>query len=220
MGMTVELEAGRTAFSESVTAFVRAVDGFEEWALLGPSRCHGWTRLDVVSHVVAGWQEMLGGLVSVVDEEPTVDAASYWSAFAAQYGGGDPVVTLMTQRRRAAAYERPRSACERLHEVAEPMLRSAAGVADASYLWDGHVFAGGDYLTIWAVEDVIHQLDLDGPEPAPASALGLARDTVEALAGEPFPAGWAAEETVLVGAGRRPAPASLGPLAARLPVLG
>ncbi len=41
----------------------------------------GWSRLDVVTHVVAGWYEMLGGMVSPVESEPLVDAATYWSTF-------------------------------------------------------------------------------------------------------------------------------------------
>ena len=81
MALTVDLETGRRAFAESVTSFVRAVDAFSEWDLLDVSRCHGWTRLDVVVHVVAGWEEMLGGFVSPVDGPPTVDAATYWPAF-------------------------------------------------------------------------------------------------------------------------------------------
>ncbi|GAB2453140.1 hypothetical protein GCM10027062_37300 [Nocardioides hungaricus] len=219
MDLRVDLQTGRRAFSESVAAFVRAVDGFDEWELLGASRCHGWTRLDVVVHVIAGWQEMLGGLVSATDRAPTVDAASYWRAFAEEYGG-DPVVPLMAQRRRTAAYARPASACAQLRDVAAAMTRGCAAVVEASYLWQGHVFAAGDFLAVWAVEDAIHQLDLRSEEEVPASALGLARATVEALAGGPLPPEWSAEETVLVGAGRRPVPDGLGALGERLPALG
>lgn len=215
MGLTVELEVGRDAFVESVEAFLRAVDGFDEHALLGTSRCHGWTRLDVVVHTMAGWQEMLGGMVSRVDDEPTVDAATYWPGFAEAYGG-DPVGTVMAQRRRTAVYGRPSGACEQLRDVAGMVLRGAAGMAEGRYSWQDQVFTAGDYLAIWAVEDVIHHLDLLADEPAPASALGLARATVEALAG-PLPGDWETEEAVLVGTGRRPAPDALSD---RLPALG
>src|SRR4051812_42357989 len=123
MGLTVELGVGRQAFSESVEGFLRAVDCFDEWELLGPSRCHGWTRLDVVSHVIGGWQEMLGGLVSIVDRAPTVDAASYWTAFEEQYGDEDPVATLMAQRRRSASFAHPGSACDQLRDLSAVVLR-------------------------------------------------------------------------------------------------
>jgi Mycothiol maleylpyruvate isomerase N-terminal domain len=220
MDLSVEAETGRRAFSESAEAFVRAVDGLDEWELLGPSRCHGWTRLDVVVHVIGGWHEMLGGLVSAVDRAPTVDAASYWRAFAEEYADPDPVVTLMAQRRRTMAYARPASAREQLQDVAAAVLRGAAGVADASYLWQGHVFAPGDFLAVWAVEDVVHQLDLLCEDPVPRSALDLARSTIEALAGGPLPATWSVEDAVLVGTGRLPVPEGLGALGERLPALG
>ena len=182
MALTVDLETGRTAFSDSVRGFVAAVDGFDEWSLLGASRCHGWTRLDVVVHVVVGWQEMLGGFVSPVDEAPTVDAASYWPAFDEEYDE-DPLVVLMAQRRRTAAYLRPDSARQQMHDVADAVLRGAASCADRPLRWQGHVFTAGDFLTIWAVEDLIHQVDLLSDEPVPSSALDLARATVDDLEG-------------------------------------
>jgi hypothetical protein len=97
--------------------------GTSEYDLLGASRCHGWTRIDVVVHVIAGCEEMLGGLVSPVPDSPTVDAASYWNAFNEQYGGNDPVDVLMSQRRRTAAHARPASALQQLRDVGEALLR-------------------------------------------------------------------------------------------------
>ncbi|MFA6300284.1 MAG: maleylpyruvate isomerase N-terminal domain-containing protein, partial [Nocardioides sp.] len=67
MGLSVALEDGRFACAESITGFLRAVDALSEYELLDVSRCHGWTRLDVVVHVIGGWEEMLRGLVSRVD---------------------------------------------------------------------------------------------------------------------------------------------------------
>ncbi len=219
MSLTVGLETGRTACLDSVTGLVQAVESFSEHDLLGPSRCHGWTRLDAVVHVVAGWQEMLAGLVCLVEEQPTVDAASYWPEFAAAFGGGDPVPALMAQRRRTAAYLRPADAVEQLHELAESLRRGVAALPDRACAWQGHVFAAGDFLAIWAVEHAVHHLDLCSSVPAPASALALTRATVEALAG-PLPADWSDEKAVLVGAGRVPVPDGLGETAARLPALG
>lgn len=218
MGLTVELEVGRQAFVESVEAFLRAVDGFDEHALLGASRCHGWTRLDLVTHMVGGWQEMLGGLVSAVDAEPTVDAASYWPVFAEQYGG-DPIGTLMAQRRRAAVYGRPSGACADLREMAATVLRGATGLSDRRYSWQNQVFTAGDYLAIWAVEDAIHLLDLITDEPPPEAAMALSRATIEALAG-PLPEDWSTEQAVLIGTGRLPVPDGSGEVADRLPALG
>ena len=182
MTLTVDLETGRTAFADSVRGFVAAVDGVDEWSLLDVSRCHGWTRLDVVVHVIAGWQEMLGGFVSPVTDDPTVDAASYWPAYDAE-AADDPLVPLMAQRRHTAAHLRPESARAQLRDVAGAVLRGAAGCSDGRLRWQGHVFTAGDFLAIWAVEDAIHQLDLLTTEPVPPSALELARATVKALDG-------------------------------------
>lgn len=125
MGLTVALDAGRTACVESIDAFLRAVDSFNEYELLAVSRCHGWSRLDVIVHVIAGWHEMLGGMVSTVDSAPSVDAASYWPAFTAQYSTEDPVATLMSQRRRTASYARPDSARAELQDVAAYAVASS-----------------------------------------------------------------------------------------------
>lgn len=114
MGLSVSLEVARAACLESVDAFLAAVDALSEYELLDASRCHGWSRLDVVVHVIAGWQEMLGGLVSPTDVEPSVDAATYWTAFADEYATDDPVPVVMSQRRRTAAYARPAAATAHL----------------------------------------------------------------------------------------------------------
>ena len=191
-----------------------------EHDLLHESRCHGWTRLDVVVHVISGWQEMLGGLVSRTDAEPSVDAASYWPAFATESAAEDPVAVLMSQRRRTAAYSRPAAATAHLGEVAAAVLRGVGSIEDRPHLWQGHVFAPGDYLAVWAVEDVVHHLDLMSDEPAPPSALRLTRATVEALVCEPLPESWSDLDATLIGTGRVPVPDGSGPVSARLPALG
>lgn len=220
MGLSVALEDARAACEDSIDAFCAAADSFSEYELLGASRCHGWSHLDVVTHVLAGWQEMLSGLVSLVEDEPSVDAATYWTAFAVQYATDDPVPALMFQRRRAVAYARPSAATEHLHEVAEALLRGIRTIRGGHHLWQGHVFTAGDFLAIWAVEDVVHQLDLSSSKPAPSSALKLARLTIEALVGEPLPETWDDLDAVIIGTGRAPVPADAGPLTGRLPALG
>lgn len=219
MGLTVETARARAAFEESVDGFVAAVHGLDDYALLRHSRCHGWTRLDVVTHVVAGWHEMLCGLVTQVDEPPTVDAASYWTAFAEEMASEDPVDVLMAQRRRSSVYARPASACAQLAELAEAVRSGATDLPDRHCRWQGQVFLPGDFLAIWAVENVVHHLDLDLNGQLPAGALALARDTIEALAGTPLPSSWSDRDAVLVGTGRAPVPDDARALADRLPVL-
>lgn len=221
MSLTVPLDAGRATFDASVIAFSDAAAALSGWELLASSRCHGWTRLDVIAHVVAGWQEMLGGFVTVVDDEPTVDAASYWTAFADLTSGSDPVEVLMAQRRRTASYARPAVLLEHLRDVADAVLAGSRGMGvQSACRWQGQVFAPGDFLAIWAVENVVHQLDLVVDDRPPGSGLALARATVESLAGEPLPAEWPDEQAVLIGTGRVPVPHDAGVVGSRLPVLG
>lgn len=220
MRLTVPTTEARSACAASIEGFVRAVDALSESELLAASRCHGWTRLDVVVHVIACWHEMLAGLVSEVDAEPTVDAATYWPAFATEEASSDPVSVLMAQRRRTAAYARPASATAHLHDVADALLRGVESLPRGNCLWQRHVFTPGDFLAVWAVEDVVHHLDLCCEEPAPGSALELARATVEALVGEPLPRAWTDVEATLIGTGRCPVPEDGSTLSDRLPALG
>lgn len=220
MSLTLPAREASAAFDDSVTAFVDALASLSEWELLASSRCHGWSRLDLAAHVVAGWQEMLGGFVTVVDDEPTVDAASYWTAFAELTAGADPVAVLMTQRRRGAMYARPSSLLEQVRDVADAVLSGSRTMRAQPCRWQGQVFAPGDFLTIWAVENVVHQLDLLLDAPPPSNALTLARATIETLAADRLPADWTDEQAVLIGAGRLPVPPDTGGVGSRLPVLG
>ncbi len=220
MDLSVALETSRAACAESIESFLLAIDDLSEHELLAASRCHGWTRLDVAVHMIAGWQEMLGGLVSPVDAEPSVDAATYWTAFATAYADEDPVPALMAQRRRTATFTRPAAATDQLRDVAAALLRGVGSFQDRPCLWQGQVFAPGDYLAVWAVENVVHHLDLSSQVPASGRALRLARATVQARVLEPLPSAWSDVEATLVGAGRVPVPDGLGPLAHRLPTLG
>ena len=173
----------------------------------------------MVTHVVAGWQEMLCGFVDRVDGPPTVDASSYWTAYAEEFGGEDPVDVLMAQRRRGDTWVRPATAVRQLADLAGAVRSAAQRFSDEPCRWQGHVFSAGDFLSVWAVEDVVHQLDLDLDAEVPATALLLTRATVEALVGEALPVSWSDQEAVLIGAGRLPVPASAAPFADRLPVI-
>ena len=220
MAMMVDLEQARAACLESIDDFIAEVEGFDAYALLGPSRCHGWTRLDLVVHQIAGWQELLGGLASVVDEEPTVDAASFWTVFADSEHAEDKVLVLIAQRRRTAAYATPAAAVDELRVVGESVKRGVSACADRPMRWLRQNFSAADYLTIWAVENAMHIQDLFPPAPRPSRALKLARATAESLLGEPLPAEWPDVDAVLIATGRVPVPEDAPDLADRLPAFG
>lgn len=176
-------------------------------------------RLDLIAHVAAGWQDMLGGFVTVVDDKPTVDAASYWTAFANLTSESDRVEVLMSQRRRAVAYLRPSSMLVQLRDVADAVLSGSRTVSAQACRWQGQVFAPGAFLAIWAVENVVHHLDLLVDDRPPKNGLALARATIEALARGRLPVSWPDEQAVLVGTGRVPVSHDAGAIGARLPVL-
>lgn len=220
MSLSIGIDEGRGVCAETVEAFCQAAAEFSEYDLLGPSRCHGWTRLDVVTHVLAGWQEMLQGMVAAVDDPASVDAASYWPAFETDIADQDPVLVLISQQRRSLAFSRPDAARHQLGDVANALLRGIELLPDSNRSWQGHVFAAGDFLAIWAVEDVVHQLDLLAGAPAPPSGLRLARRTIEALVEEELPAAWNDEQAVLIGTGRLAVPGEHAELGHRLPALG
>jgi hypothetical protein len=113
-----------------------------------------------------------------------------------------------------------------LRPTADGLLRAVRATGPGAVRFQGHVLQTGDFLATWAVELAVHHLDiareLDLPGPHP-EALRMARETVEALAGE-LPAGWTDETAVLVGTGRQPLDGALreqaGPVGERLPVFG
>lgn len=219
MALTVDLDTGRTALLASMEDLQAAIDGMTERDLLGQSACHGWSRLDVVTHLVFGGYELLAGLASRGAGPPTVDAASFWRAFDDFSSKEDPIQVLMEQRRRTGVYARPEAARTHLRDVFWAVGNGVRDLDERPVVWLGQVFTAGDFAAVWAVENAVHHLDLLVPDPPAPEALRLARRTVDALLPAPTPTGWSDTDAVLVGAGRLSARGD-GPLAQELPVLG
>lgn len=182
-GCSVALPQARTALLEELDQFLAVAGGLQDHALVGPSRAHGWSRLDCLVHVRMGLQELLAGIPCRTDIAPEVDAASYWVAWEAS-AALDPVPGILLTRRIASAYDRPTQAVEDLRQVAAGLRPSATAMPDAPVWFQGHSISAGDLLATWAVELALHQHDLDAPgdETGPApSALRIGRRTAEAL---------------------------------------
>lgn len=208
---------------EQTTEFVRAAGSFSEYDLLGASLVHGWSRLDVVVHVRAGLEEMVGVCAALVDDAPDHDAASYWSSFADVDDGPDgpdaAVPAILWMRRTAAAYQRPSGALRHLTDVVGTGRLALARMPDHAVLFQAKAMTSGDFLATWVVELAVHQLDLGADAGHPtAGSLGVVRRTVEALADADLPADWDDEEAALVALGRRPLPEGAGHLAGALPL--
>lgn len=204
MKLTIDTATARTALVESIDSVVTVVEGFPEEAFFAPSRCYGWDRLDVVTHLVAGWHELIGGLAWRVDGPATADAASFWPAFTEGEAGTDPVARLMWMRRRSAEYARPADAVRDLKEVGEIVVGALPAELEGFRRWCGQVTTVGDLLTCWAVENAVHHLDLRVETPPSVAATRLARLTVEELNEGVVPAAWTDEQVALVGSGRIP----------------
>ena len=219
MALTIDIDTGRTALVDSIDSLMEVIDGLSEYDLFTPSRCHGWSRLDVVTHLVFGGTEILMGLASRGDDRPTVDAASYWRSYAQLTSDDDPVEELMAQRRRAMSYRRPDSVRAHLRDVFGAVRTGAVALDDRHVTWQGQTFTAGDFAASWAVEHAVHHLDLRLDDPPAPTALRLARATVDALLSVPTPPTWDDTRAVLIGAGRLPA-ADDGPHPDELPALG
>lgn len=209
--MHIDHQTGRDAFVEELTRLLDLTEALDDHDLLAASRCRGWTVVDVCTHLHLGLQEMLLGIVSPTDRPATVDAASYWSS-APPANDDEASDTDHTQFVRAlsTAYRRP-TGCIRHLAVTGRILGQAAGRLPAANLdFQGHVIGSGDFFATWAVELAVHHLNLglelimEAPTPA---AVRLTRQTVEELAGGPFPVGMTDTEVILVGTGRTPPPA-------------
>ncbi len=208
----VDHAQSRDALLSQLARFVEVCDGLSGDDLFAASHCHGWAALDVIVHVRIGLEEMLRGFVTRTTKAATADAASYWAQQAPAGGdAGDDVAGVMFLRRTASAYRTPLGAVEHLRDAVQSTQDAASSMTEGGVRFQGHVLCSGDFLATWAVELVLHQLDLgrelEIAEPD-ADALRLTRRTVEALAGAAFPAGWEDTDVVLVAAGRR-APTAL-----------
>ena len=198
--MQVEHPAGARACAAAIGALLAAAVQLDDAALLAPSRCPGWSRLNALMHVHLGLQDMLLGMVSPADAEPDVDAASYWRTDPpSNDASAEPIDHIGFLHRFTTAYRRPRDAVGHLRHTAGTVAEAVERMAPGRVLFQGHVLTTGDFLATWATEVAVHHLDLhldpDVPGPDP-EALRLARQTAEALAGGPIDAANDAEATL------------------------
>lgn len=222
--MQVDHQTGRDAFLRTASSFVACVAALDDHALLAASRCHGWALVDVVVHVHLGLQEMASDLLDAADDgrRPDHDAATYWRT-QPPTTAANAVASTLYVRRLGSAFVRPRGVLAPLRATVDGLAQGLARVPDGQVGFQGHILTTGDFLTTWAVELAVHQLDL-GLEvdvlPPDQAGLALARRTLEELLGATLPG----DDTraVLLGTGRvepdTEERAALGEAVAGLPV--
>jgi hypothetical protein len=209
-----------------ITSIIGKLDDFD---LLLPSGCRGWTIVDLLLHVNGDAQGALVGLATPTTAPIDVTFVDYWHRFP---GNGDPdqaVAHAQWVRRSASAFRRPGGIVKLWSETAPAAVRAAkAADPDGRLATQGLVFAVADFLAILVTEAVIHHFDLidalpDAAGPAP-SATAIALATLDGLAGRPLLAArpeWDEREAILKATGRVPLdPADRAELGSRFPLLG
>jgi uncharacterized protein (TIGR03083 family) len=204
--MHVDHEVARTIFLDELDALLQVCEGLDDVDLVAASRCRGWTVGDVLVHVHLGLQDMLLGLVSPTESPADTDAASYWRH---QIPTNDPEADAFAGMRfvrlLGAAYRKPSGIVGHMRPTASGVMTVVRGLPSGSLHFQGHVLTTGDFLATWAVELVVHHLDLGrelhvGAPTTPAMSLTVA--TVEGLLGGPLPTEWSQELRILAGTGR------------------
>lgn len=205
-GLTFAHAIAVERLGQQIEETVKCAGSLSDMQLLGPSRCHGWSALDLVVHLRMGLEEMVIA-VAPSHDEPDHDAASYWGSHPDDRDE-DPVAHILWLRRVASAYSRPSAAVTHLKQVAEGASVAVRSMQEGQIQFQGQHLRSGDFLASWVVELAIHQLDLgiEGDEPV---GLEWARQTLEAVADADLPSELDNRSAVLVGLGRVPRPAGV-----------
>jgi Mycothiol maleylpyruvate isomerase N-terminal domain len=204
-----------------------AVSGLGTADLMRPTRCAGWSVVDLLFHVLCDAQRALVTFASPADGPADVDYVTYWASF--KPGGEDSFRHAWWVRRSASAFTEPAGVVRLWTDTAPAAVRAAeAAHRDGFVRTQGHVLAVPDFIATLAVEAAVHYLDLvvDLPEaPPPADeALELTASTLDGLLGAPRPQRWDLPAYILKATGRvgldERDRQDLGPLVDRFPLLG
>ena len=206
----------------AVVDLLRDVDDDASWQ---PTGCRGWAVRDLTFHCVSDAQRALVALHTPTDDDPDLDAVSYWADW-----GSDPAGDANGRRhtRVMGAMFGVWSQLRDLHAETASAVVHAAAHADPDHRvrTQGHVLRVDDLLSTLTVEATIHHLDLvtdlpGAPGPTEAGLREVCR-VLDALLDLPASPGWPVDRYLRVATGRAtPTEAEareLGPAADRLPV--
>ena len=217
----------RQAMVASYRAVTDDAGKLAEDDLARPSGCRGWSRADLLFHLLLDAQRALVTFATPADGPSDVDFISYWAPF--RPGAEGYAAHARFVRRVASSYRSDLVIAAQWTETAAAATRAAATLpADAKVATQGHVLTAGDFLVTLAVEATIHHLDLVAADERLAGpsreGLAAARETLDGIIGGPVPVDWADTDYALKATGRAELTAedraSLGALAARFPLLG
>ena len=198
------------------------VEEAEGWQATG---LPGWTVRDLLFHLATDCQRALVALASECGDPVDTDEVSYWRPW--QPGTEGAHDGLRGTRIMASAWRSVRGPAGLYAETARAVL-ALLGQTDPSMIvrTQERSMTVASLAHTLAVEAAVHHLDLGAVLPAPPSpaVLSEVRRVLDALLGEPAPAGWEDVRYALVGTGRAALSdherEALGPLAERLPLFG
>ena len=223
----IDAARAQLAVAASYQAVTTDVERLDEAELAHPSRCVGWTRADLLYHLLLDAQRALVAFATPAPGAADVDFVSYWAPF--RPGAKSYHAHARFVRRAACAYRSDLAISAQWSETAAAARYAAAALpAHAKVATQGHVMAAGDFLATLAVEATIHHLDLvagDQHFAGPSgSGLAVARETFDGILGAPVRTGWDDVGYALKASGRVQLTADdracLGALADRFPLLG
>ena len=223
----MDFDRARVAMVASYRVVTDDMGKLGEDELAQPSRCRGWSRADLLFHLLLDAQRALVTFATPAADEPDVDFVSYWAPFRPGGEGYDAHARFV--RRAASSYRSDLEIARLWAETATAAARAAQTLpADLKLATQGHVLYAGDFLATLAVEATIHHLDLvvgnDSLVGPSGPGLAIVRETLDGALGEPVPIGWDVVDYVLKATGRAELTADdrarLGGLVARFPLLG
>ena len=217
---SVDLVQAVAALRAEYAAIDGVVEAMDDEQLLEPSGCRGWSRADLLFHMLLDAQRALVTLHSPVPGPPDEDFVSYWRGFSSSDEGA--VAHARFVRVVAAAHASPKGLAGRWLEASAAARHAASAAVPGFVTTQGHVLATADFVATLVVEATIHHLDLVDDPPPPAPALAVTTSTLDGLLGASRPAAWDDVTYLKKATGRDPLTeedrAALGATADVLPV--
>jgi hypothetical protein len=98
----IDTDRARLAMAASYRAVTADLERLTEAELMQPSRCLGWTRADLLYHMLLDAQRALVTFASPATGTADVDFVSYWEPFR-------PALTVMTRMHGSSGGQLPRT---------------------------------------------------------------------------------------------------------------
>ena len=197
-----------SALHAAYAGLTSVVDDLDDFDLLLPTGCRGWTISDLLLHLTLDPQRALVALATPAAGPPDTDFVSYFRSFPGSSDTAEAVAHAQWVRRTAAAFGRPKSIVESWTEAARATGYAVSKADPAGLIRTQNlVLTVPDFVATLVTEAVIHHLDMivslpDAPEPVP-DAVAVALSTLDGLTGaDGLPVHWSEREALLKGSGR------------------